>query len=71
MDTIFYVTRQRRGWSVERDRIVQSGHADLNTALARARKAAEAAAARGERSCIRIQEDAGGWREERSFAPKD
>ncbi len=70
MDTVvFYVTRQRNGWSVERDRKVQSGHASLETAIARARKAAADARAKGQASSVRIQEDAGRWREERSFAP--
>ena len=66
---IFYVTRQRNGWSVERDRVVQSGHAKRETAIARARQAAAAASARGMSSSVRIQEEAGRWREERSFAP--
>ena len=70
METVvFYVTRQRHGWSVERDRVVQSGHACLETAIARARQAADAARARGLASTVRIQEDAGRWREDRSFAP--
>ena len=66
---VFYVTRQRNGWSVERDRVVQSGHANRETAIACARKAAAAAHAKGLSSSVRIQEDAGRWREERSFAP--
>ena len=70
MDTIFYVARQRNGWSVERGRLVQSGHADRDTAIARARQAAAAASARGEASRVRIQEEAGVWREERSFIPR-
>ena len=65
----FYVTRQRNGWSVERDRVVQSGHASRDTAIACARKAAVAACAKGLSSSVRIQEDAGRWREDRSFAP--
>jgi hypothetical protein len=64
MHTIFYVARQRHGWSVERGRVVQSGHADRDTALARALKAAEA---EGQAS-VRVQEEGGGWREHRSFA---
>jgi hypothetical protein len=71
MDTaIFYVSRQRNGWSVERDRMVKSAHADREVAIVRAREAAAAAMARGEVSCVRIQEDAGVWREDRSFAPR-
>ena len=70
MDTIFYVARQRNGWSVERNRLVQSGHADREAAIARARQAAAAACARGEAGVVRIQEDAGRWREERSFSPR-
>jgi hypothetical protein len=66
MDTIFYVTRQRNGWSVERGRIVQSGHADREATISRALKAAEAA---GEGASVRVQEDGGAWRECRSFAP--
>ncbi len=66
---VFYVTRQRNGWSVERNRIVQSGHASRETAIACARKAAAEAGARGLLTSVRIQEDAGRWREERSFAP--
>ena len=66
---IFYVARQRNGWSVERDRVVQSGHASRETAIARACQAAAAARAKGLSSSVRIQEDAGRWREERSFAP--
>ena len=70
VETIFYVARQRHGWSVERNRIVQSGHADRDTAIQRALMAADAARARGEPVAVRIQEDAGRWREARSFAPK-
>jgi hypothetical protein len=66
---VFYVTRQRNGWSVERDRVVQSGHAHRDSAIACARKAAAAARAKGLSSSVRIQEEAGVWREERSFAP--
>ncbi len=70
MDTaIFYVTRQRNGWSVELDRVVQSGHSQREAAIACARKAAAAARAKGLSSSVRIQEDAGRWREDRSFAP--
>lgn len=70
MDTaVFYVTRQRNGWSVERDRMVKSGHADRDVAIARAREAAAAAFAKGEQCLVRIQEEAGRWREERSFSP--
>ncbi len=70
MDAIvFYVTRQRNGWSVERNRVVQSGHAQREAAIAYARKAAAEARAKGLASSVRIQEEAGVWREERSFAP--
>jgi hypothetical protein len=69
MHTLFYVARQRHGWSVERGRVVQSGHADRDSAIDRALKAAKAAEARGETVQVRIQELDGGWRECRSFSP--
>jgi hypothetical protein len=61
----FYIVKQRKGWSVERDGVVRSGHPTRDRAIAQARKACTGREAR-----IRIQEDAGAWREERSFAPK-
>ena len=70
MQTLFYVVRQRNGWSVERGRIVQSAHADQDAAIQRALNAADVAYARGEQVAVRVQEDAGGWREARSFAPE-
>jgi hypothetical protein len=70
MDTIFYVTRQRNGWSVERGRIVQSGHADRDTAISQALDAAATEEAHGLSACVRIQETDGGWRECRSFSPR-
>ncbi len=70
MDSVvYYVTRQRHGWSVERDSIVKSGHADRDVAIACAQQAAAAERARGRPCSVRIQEDAGRWREARSFAP--
>ena len=66
---IFYITRQRNGWSVERDGVVQSGHAQQDAAIACAHKAAGQVRAKGLSSSVRIQEDAGRWREERSFSP--
>lgn len=71
MDTIFYVTRQRNGWSVERGRIVQSGHADRGAAISCALRAAKAEEARGQTASVRIQEDGGAWRETRSFGVSD
>ena len=60
-----YIVKQRRGWSVELNGVVRSGHPTREKAIARAREACSGREAR-----IRIQEDAGAWREERSFSPK-
>jgi hypothetical protein len=60
-----YIVKQRKGWSVELNGVVRSGHPTRDKAIAHAREAVTGREAR-----IRIQEDAGAWREERSFSPK-
>ncbi|MGC1301363.1 MAG: DUF2188 domain-containing protein [Caulobacteraceae bacterium] len=67
----YYVIRQRGGWGVEHGGMVRSGHKSRESAIATARAHAAKASHRGHDCCLRIQEDAGSWREERSFAPKD
>ena len=64
---VYYVVRQRHGWSVEQGGMVRSGHATRDAAIAYARSCAGLEG--GWR--LRIQEDSGGWREERSFSPAD
>ena len=64
----YYVIRQRGGWGVEHAGQVRSGHVCRNTAIAAARKRAAEAEEAGRPCRLRIQEDAGRWREERSFA---
>lgn len=61
----YYIVKQRKGWSVELNGVVRSGHPTRDRAIAHARQACQ-----GRESRIRIQEDAGAWREERSFAPR-
>ena len=62
---VYYVVRQRRGWGVEQGGIVRSGHATREQAIDCARSQA---ARIGDAECrLRIQEDGGAWREERSF----
>ena len=64
----FYVIRQRGGWGVEHGGRVRSGHKDRDDAVEVARKHAAHAQSRGRPCRLRIQEDAGAWREERSFS---
>ena len=64
----YYVIRQRGGWGVEHSGWVCSGHASRDTAIAAARRRAAEAELAGRPCRLRIQEDAGAWREERSFA---
>ena len=64
---VYYVVRQRRGWSVEQGGMVRSGHATLEEAIQNAR--ARAASAKGCDCRVRIQGESGAWREERSFSP--
>jgi Uncharacterized protein conserved in bacteria (DUF2188) len=67
---VYYVIRQRGGWGVEYDGRVRSGHKSRDTAIATARQHAAKAVDRGHNCRLRIQEDAGAWREERSFDPQ-
>ncbi len=66
---VYYVVRQRLGWSVEQGGMVRSGHATREAAIEHARLRVASASGRGEDCRLRIQEDCGGWREERSFSP--
>ncbi len=63
----YYVVRQRNGWGVEHGGRVKSGHKSRDTAVDVARKHAAKAEQTGKSCRLRIQEDAGAWREERSF----
>ncbi len=65
---VYYVIRQRGGWGVEYGGMVHSGHKNRDTAIAKAREAAACAKEKGLDCCLRIQEEAGAWREERSFS---
>ena len=67
---VFYVVRQRGGWGVEHGGVVKSGHKNRDSAIAVARDHVAQAAHKGHRCHLRIQEEAGAWREERSFDPK-
>jgi hypothetical protein len=64
---VYYVIRQRGGWGVEWGGRVRSGHRNRDSAIAKAREAAADASKMGLDCCLRIQEEAGAWREERSF----
>lgn len=66
---VYYVVRQRAGWSVEHDGLARSGHGSKEEAIAAAKQCAANAKAQGFDCCVRVQEDAGAWREEISFAP--
>jgi hypothetical protein len=66
---VYYVIRQRNGWGVEHAGLVRSGHKSRDGAIAKAREHAHKASKHGHECCLRIQEEAGSWREERSFAP--
>jgi hypothetical protein len=65
---VYYVIRQRGGWGVEWGGKVRSGHKSRDGAIAKAREAAAHASKKGHDCCLRIQEEAGAWREERSFS---
>lgn len=68
---VYYVVRQWGGWGVEHDGFVRSGHRSQDDAIQAARTSALAAMGRGQECRLRIQDEEGGWREERSFAPVD
>lgn len=66
---VYYVVRQRGGWGVEQAGMVRSGHRTREEAVKIAREKAAKAREKGHESFVRIQQDGGVWREERSFAP--
>lgn len=67
---VYYVIRQRGGWGVEYGGMVRSGHKNRDSAIAKAREVAAHASKKGHDCCLRIQEEQGAWREERSFSPE-